>query len=335
MTPGQLLRRAVVVPVVLAVEVTLVATSPVLLPLAALGSVASRRRLPLRTAALVVAYALIELRALGELAGLHRHGRARDQEAAYALARRFLDRLARAVDRTLGVRVELATGSATGDDVRAATPLVVLSRHAGPGDSFLLAWLLLSQWRVRPRIVLRTAMRLEPGVELVLSRLPSCFVRPGAGRRTKAAITDAAAGMGTGDAMLLFPEGGNFTEERRRVRIARLLHRRTFARARQARRMRHVLAPYPGGALAALAGAPDADVLVIAHSGLGGGSGERRWWSLPVDRDLVVHARLVPRSEIPASPADLERWLYAQWRLVDDWVDRWVRTEAQSFSSGA
>jgi 1-acyl-sn-glycerol-3-phosphate acyltransferase len=322
--PGQAVttvRRAVVVPLVLAAEATLLAAAPLLLAVAAVCSLTSPRRVPLRATALVVAYAAIELRGCAELLALHRAGRADDVDACYALVARFLDRLAGAVARTIGVRVRLTPDSARGDEAGATAPLVVLSRHAGPGDSFLLARLLLCGWGLRPRIVLRRALRLEPGIDLLLSRLPSCFVRRGGGATTKAAIAGLAGSMGEGDALLIFPEGGNFSEERRRERIARLLRRRAYADARRARAMRHVLAPYPGGALAALEAAPHADVLVVAHSGLAPrGARERRWWSLPVHQDLVVCAWRVHHADLPAGREARERWLFDQWRRIDDWV---------------
>ena len=38
--------------------------------------------------------------------------------------------------------------------------------------------------------------------------------------------------------------------------------------ARRAEELTHVLAPRPGGFIAALDGAPDADVVLVAHTGL-------------------------------------------------------------------
>jgi 1-acyl-sn-glycerol-3-phosphate acyltransferase len=67
---------------------------------------------------------------------------------------------------------------------------------------------------------------------------------------------------------VIFPEGGNFTP-RRRLRAIRLLEERRLAEeAAKARAMEHLLPPKPGGALAAIAAAPTADVIFVAHTGL-------------------------------------------------------------------
>jgi hypothetical protein len=38
----------------------------------------------------------------------------------------------------------------------------VLSRHAGPGDSFLLVHQLLSVYQRRPRVVMKATLQLDP-----------------------------------------------------------------------------------------------------------------------------------------------------------------------------
>ncbi len=82
-------------------------------------------------------------------------------------------------------------------------------------------------------------------------------------------IADLARNLDDNDAFVIFPEGGNFTPKRRGARD----HAAAPARActgwpRRAERMKHVLAPRPGGLLAALAAAPEADVLLVAHTGM-------------------------------------------------------------------
>ena len=62
--------------------------------------------------------------------------------------------------------------------------------------------------------------------------------------------------------------------------IERLLHRGHHEQAEQARGMEHLSAPRPGGALAALESAPDADVVFMAHYGFPDGFGEV-WRELP------------------------------------------------------
>src|SRR4029079_555011 len=66
----------------------------------------------------------------------------------------------------------------------------------------------------------------------------------------------------------IFPEGGNFTEKRRDKAIARLRKLGLERMGVRAEHMTTVLAPPPGGFLAALDAAPEADVVLVAHTGL-------------------------------------------------------------------
>jgi 1-acyl-sn-glycerol-3-phosphate acyltransferase len=329
MTLGTLTRRALVLPVVLAIEALLLATAPLLLVVAAALSIPTRRRAPLRATTAVVCYAAIELRALAEAT------RARDTPAYDEIVARFVRRLDTIAARVLGTRLVLSADSADFTGQPPDRPLVVLSRHAGPGDSLLVLGLLSTRWLLRPRVVVRGALRLEPTVDLVLARLPTCFVHRRRPEQARAGVARVAASLRVGEALLIFPEGGNFSTERRRHRIVRLRRRREYAAARRARRMRHVIAPHPGGVLAALDGAPTADVVVLAHEGLAPPGADRRpWWSLPLDRDVAACAWRIAREDVPDTDEARERWLYEQWERVDRWV-RATEADRQSFSIGA
>jgi 1-acyl-sn-glycerol-3-phosphate acyltransferase len=73
----------------------------------------------------------------------------------------------------------------------------------------------------RPRIVLKDLLQLDPLVDVYLNRLPNAFLRAGADDST-ARVAQLAHGLGDEDALLIFPEGGNFSEGRRRRAIDRL-----------------------------------------------------------------------------------------------------------------
>ncbi len=114
-------------------------------------------------------------------------------------------------------------------------------------------------------------------------------------------IADLARGLDENDAFVIFPEGGNFTPERRQRGIDRLRKLGLERMARRAEEMTHVLAPRPGGLLAALDAAPDADVVLVAHTGLDHmlTVGDV-WRELPMDKVIVMRWWQVPRDEIPA-----------------------------------
>ncbi|MEX2289251.1 MAG: 1-acyl-sn-glycerol-3-phosphate acyltransferase [Mycobacteriales bacterium] len=199
--------------------------------------------------------------------------------------------------------------------------MVVLCRHAGPGDSLLLVRTLMDRDHLRrPRIVLKDALQWDPLLDVYLNRLPSAFVTPG--RQDMARRIGAlAAGMGEEDALLLFPEGGNFSEGRRRRAIDRLRLKGLADQADRAEQMRHVLPPRPGGVAAALEAAPQADVVLVAHTGLEHLSTVGDLWDgLPMDSTVRLRWWFVPAAEVPRDAGAQERWLYERWAEIDDWL---------------
>lgn len=306
------LRRIVTIPVVTAVHVLLLSTAPVLLLGSSIMALAARSSRPVRSVLLVLAYSAIELRTLGRvLSGPADWDQLlRDTvSTAYAALRSILD-----------VPLVLADGSATPDQLR-DNPIVVLARHCGPGDSLFIAWLLAVHYRLRPHIVLKSLLRVEPLVDLAGDHLPLCFV----GRhRTRERIGAMAAGMISGDALLLFPEGGNFSWPRWRHAITALAAKGATRAARKALRHTHTLPPHHGGTLAALAAAPTADALLLAHAGFTADGRDRPWWRLPVHWPFVVRTTLIPAAEVPRTEKELSAWLNVAWAHVDAWVDEAV-----------
>jgi hypothetical protein len=86
--------------------------------------------------------------------------------------------------------------------------------------------------------------------------------------------------------------------------------------------MRHVIAPQPGGLLAAIDAAPTADTVFVAHEGLEDlSSFFDLWRGLPMD--YVVEARWwrVAAEEVPEGREEQIDWLYAWWARMDEWID--------------
>ncbi|WP_328471676.1 1-acyl-sn-glycerol-3-phosphate acyltransferase [Streptomyces sp. NBC_00448] len=199
-------------------------------------------------------------------------------------------------------------------------PLLVLVRHAGLGDSFLLLQILLTEAGLRPHTVLKGALRADPCLDVLLGRVPHCFVPPASGTAVDG-IADLAAGLRPGDALVLFPEGGNFTPRRHRRVIAMLRRRGLYRRAARASRLHYVLPPRDGGALAALAAAPTADVVFVTHAGLDVIDSVRTAWSaLPFARGVRAHWWRIPAAAIPPGEEARSDWLLTQWERVDRWT---------------
>lgn len=90
----------------------------------------------------------------------------------------------------------------------------------------------------------------------------------------------------------------------------------------RARELTTVLPPRPGGVLRALDENPDADVVVVAHSGLDGlSSAKGVLRNLPLQHSVRMALWHVPREDVPEDAAARTDWLYDWWERIDTWVD--------------
>lgn len=203
-------------------------------------------------------------------------------------------------------------------------PLIAFARHAGPGDSVALAWLLGHTAGRMPKIVLAEALRWDPTVDTLLTRMRSYFVpsRTGAGDDRTEGVRALAAGLDSDDVLLLFPEGQNFSPGRRRDLISRLRAAGQELRARRAISLWNTLPPKTRGVIASLEARPDADVMIVAHAGFGRlTSVGEIWGAIPfTDRPFLVHTRTYAAADVPDEPAAIEEWIDNEWSAIDDWV---------------
>src|ERR1700752_2828187 len=119
------LRRFVTVPLVSALMVCVLVAAPLLLAVSGLAGLAARSSRPVRTVALAMAYAFIELRTLVKLA--------LGNLDCDRLMGDFLTTAYAAVRRILDVEVVLDPSSTTPEEIPHHEPVIVLSRHCGPG----------------------------------------------------------------------------------------------------------------------------------------------------------------------------------------------------------
>jgi hypothetical protein len=223
--------------------------------------------------------------------------------------------------RTLGFVVEIdepGSGPLGGTE-----PVLVLARHGGPGDSFALVWLLITRYHRRVRVVLKVALQWEPLLDVTLNRLGACFLPPrgASGDDLAGRLAGLADGLGGPDALLLFPEGGNWTPGRWAGAIRRLRREHRHAAANAAAEMTHVLPPRPAGVMACLDARDGIAVVIMAHTGLDQlTTGRQVWEAIPFEEPMTVRWW-----EAPSRPAEDEArlaWLNDQWLRVDGWIDR-------------
>ena len=172
MLPPLVVRRLVLAPLMIVLTVLAITGLPVCC------SLRPRRRRccpaawrPLRLLWMVLLYMILESVALVVLFALWVASgfgwRIRSpwfQRAHYAIVRWFLKVLFWECQRVLHVHVDVEGPPPTSYDGK---PLLILSRHAGPGDSFLLVHALVNWYAREPRIVLKDTMQWDPAIEAV------------------------------------------------------------------------------------------------------------------------------------------------------------------------
>lgn len=342
--PPVAVRRIVLAPLIVAVTVVVIAFSPLIL----LGAAFVVRWLPGRWRALrllwfLLVYLVRESVGLAALFvlwifsgfGWKLHSDWM-QRAHVFLVGWYLNGLVVSARRVLGLLVVTEQGPhglAVPDPLHrdsgsSGRPVLVFSRHAGAGDSFLLVGLLVNTYGRRPRIVLKDQLQLDPCVDVVLNRLPNRFISPNPppGAGVVESIAELAAGLENDGALILFPEGGNFSEARRQKAIRRLTDDGLDDLVAKAEELTHLLPPRPGGTLAAIDAAPGADVMFVAHTGLEQLSTFRDIWNgLPMRSHVHMTWWTVSAEHVPSTRTERVEWLYAWWEHMDTWIEQRVQ----------
>jgi 1-acyl-sn-glycerol-3-phosphate acyltransferase len=323
------IRRPVTVTVWLILCTVCLAASPLLLMLGTAVQAITGRRQLLVVARLVFAYFSRELAALVAcgllwlVAGAGTLMRtARFQRLHWRLLGWYIDELASAGRRALEIDLDPHLSSDAARALEDDRPLIVLSRHAGPGDTIFVIDQLMSRFRRRPSVVFKETIVLDPCIDILAHRLPQATIDPGDREAAEARIEEVVAHLGPRGVLLLFPEGGNFTRERRRSAVQRLRRKGRRRAAAQAASMSKVMAPQPTGVLAALGARRGADVVFAAHTGLGLAAYPGQFLrEMPIGRTLRTRMWLAPSDEVPATSDEQVEWLYEWWKRIDDWIE--------------
>ena len=324
--PPKIVRRLVLAPLAMLICLALLALSPLLLLAAAIADLF----LPgnwrtLRLLGFLLLYLALEVAGLiamfclwiasGFGLAIHKPWM---QEAHYGFMRRWLYTINGIAKWIFHMHVRIEDRP-----VPRAGPILVFCRHAGPGNSMLLIGTILVGYKRHPRIVMLAKLQWEPLYDVMLNRLPNRFIKHDPARRElyTNAIRDLATGLGDSDAFVLFPEGKDFTP-RVRTRAIEYLRGKGLSRAAErAEKMEHVLPPRHGGVMAAMAGAPDADVVLVAHSVLEDvGTFKELWSRIPLERPIVARYWRIAPGEVPREQDDVIEWLYGWWERIDHWI---------------
>ena len=170
---------------------------------------------------------------------------------------------------------------------------------------------------------MKATLQLDPITDVVANRVPNAFLRSRAGTSgTVGQIRRLATGLDAFGALVIFPEGGNWTPARWRRAIERLRRQGHQELAGRAAAMPNVLPPRPAGTRAALAACPDADVIFVAHTGLDRLVSVRDvWQSLSADVEVRAQCWHIPSADVPRGDREAQvAWLYDWWGRIDAWI---------------
>lgn len=313
------MRRIVSVPGLYLLGLVLVLAIPLWLTVTlVLDVVTAPRRMPrTRLMGFAVWWAWLEIFGLTRSGWLFATGRARSLPPNFALQRWWANGLV--VGLRLTCRLTLEPRHI---EVLTPGPVIVLPRHASLADALLSAWF-VTRPGLLPRYVLKRELLVDPCLDVAGNRIPNHFLDRQAldSQPELDAIRDLATGVqGPDDCMVIFPEGTRANPDKRARGLARIAERNP-ERAARLGALRHLNPPRPAGTLAVLAGAPTADVVIMAHAGFEGldtfGGILKR---IPGAAPIVLDCIRIPRAEVPESDADRAAWLDDQWLALDDRV---------------
>src|SRR5688572_289501 len=174
--PPRLVRRVLIAPVVFALCLVLLAVSPLVFAATAIADLFLPGRFrTVRLVAFIAGYLALEVVGLVWMVVLWVASgfgvtirSPRMQNAHFSFMRWWLMRVHSIARRTFGLRVHIEE-----PPTPRPGPVVVFSRHAGPGNSLLLIGTLIIGYRRRPRIVMLAKLQWEPLYDVMLNRVPN------------------------------------------------------------------------------------------------------------------------------------------------------------------
>jgi hypothetical protein len=219
--------------------------------------------------------------------------------------------LFRAVVRLFGLRLEVE-----GDADLGRGPYLLLVRHASTADTLLASALVSGPWGLRLRYVLKKELLWDPCLDIVGHRVPNVFV-------------DRSSEDSAAEVRRVQELARDLGPHAKRRRILDHFQRNGDAKMLEyARSLAFALPPRPGGMLGLLEAAPEADIVVCAHTGFeGAASLAHIWRGALVHQVIRVQFRRIPRDEIPSGRDARTAWILEQWQRVDAWVASQQRAE--------
>jgi len=202
--------------------------------------------------------------------------------------------------------------------------LLVLTRHVSTVDTVLPVTLLSEAGRNAFRFVLKRELLSDPCLDVVGNRLTNHFVRRGEMDNAEeiAGVKGLMRDLGGQDVVVVFPEGGRFSSERRARLLTRLEQSQRADTLALAQSLKHTLPPLTEGTLAMAEVNPNADLLIVAHTGLEAAAGFPDFIrGALVGATLRVKLWRIPYATLPHTREGLTAAFSETWKQVDAFIE--------------
>ena len=325
--PRPALRRPLSITVVSLAFFVSVALTPIVLPILAVIDLVTDARLR-RTRIWLLYVSVLANEGLGTwialaMTAFHagRNGEPRAQERYHRLMVWWGGRHLRSLRRFAGLRWVVENP----EEVTRANA-IVLARHASHADAILPLLLFGTVGGHHIRYTLKDDLQWSPAMDIVGNRLPHVFVdrSPAPDSPLADRIRDLARGVDDDTVTIIFPEGTFYTPERLDRAATRIAETRPDLEA-TVRSLRHLLPPRPAGTHSLMEGAPQADLVLVAHEGMEAfGDLAAIRANLPLDEPVRVRLWRIARDDVPEDEDAFVTWLLDRWIDMDRWIEERV-----------
>ena len=208
-----------------------------------------------------------------------------------------------------------------------AGPLLIAAQHSSFFDA-LLPTVLLGKGggSIVPRHVLKRGLLLSPSLDFYGNRLPNKFVE----RSSTTRDLDISGVFSIGeelhkDACVIFPEG-TFYSPTRFTKAIEKLQVSDPERIEEVAQLKHLLPIKPGGILALVSSAPNADLIMIGHYGLSSfGSFKEIINNIPFQSPIEIYVKSIPSSSLPSDTSSCLKVIDNEWLSIDNWLQSKIK----------
>lgn len=210
-----------------------------------------------------------------------------------------------------------------GEEALQGPAAILLPRHTSIGDTVLPVSFYAKAMQLRVSYVLKRELLLDPCLDIVGNRLANVFLnRVADNMGPELAELEALAAKSTDkDCLVIYMEGTRFSDAKRQ-RVLKLLADKGDTEALQRAEAWPDLLPIrPAGALALMNGAPNKDLLFLAHSGFEGSANFANLFNGSwMNTDVRLRFWRIKAEDIPADEQQRRTLLFSQWDAMQETV---------------